>query len=69
MRSRERLLQIAVWDTLQNEVRKSMYSKVEKSLRKICNTQEKESIVLSLKGTDTDVIESILSNIAELLDI
>ena len=69
MRERKRLMQLAIWYTLQNEIRDNLYSKVSKNLLRVTNREEKRFLITQLNGTDTDIIESILSDIAKVLDI
>jgi len=78
MITRERLIEISIWLTIQDAIRKNEYSNISKSLLRACSREEKKGIdtgtedyvfLFDLKDIDRDFIENKLSSIAELLDI
>jgi len=69
MKSRKRLLEIAIWNTIQSTIKTHNYDNISESMYWICNEKEKNTINTCLNETDRQVIESILSDIARLLNI
>jgi len=73
--SRKKLLEAAIYNVIQEAIRKKKYSNIKKTLsfrkhlQKVSLGIEEKNFIVKLNQTDKDVIESILSDITRLLNI
>ena len=64
--TRHQRIKSSIWSTLQSAVRRNDYKNVSSKLNIVTNDARKETT--DLNDTDREVIEGILSDIAELLE-